>query len=32
LEPGEHEVSVFLSIDTHEEYEDGDSVTIVVEE
>lgn len=32
LEPGEHEVSVFLSIDTHEEYEDGDSVIIVVEE
>ena len=32
LEPGEHEVSVFLSIGTHEEYEDGDSVTIVVEE
>ena len=32
LEPGEHEVSVFLSISTHEEYEDGDSVTIVVEE
>lgn len=32
LEPGEHEVSVFLSIETHEEYEDGDSVTIVVEE
>jgi hypothetical protein len=32
LEPDEHEVSVFLSIGTHEEYEDGDSVTIVVEE
>lgn len=32
LEPGEHEISVFLSIGTHEEYEDGDSVTIVVEE
>ncbi|MCA9918932.1 MAG: hypothetical protein KC445_13315 [Anaerolineales bacterium] len=32
LEPGEHEVSVFLSIATHEEYEDGDSVMIVVEE
>jgi hypothetical protein len=31
LEAGEHEVSVFLSIGTHEEYEDGDSVTIVVE-
>ena len=32
LEPGEHEVSVFLSIGTHEEYKDGDSVIIVVEE
>ncbi|MCA9897366.1 MAG: hypothetical protein H6654_05250 [Ardenticatenaceae bacterium] len=32
LEPGEHEISVFLSIDTHEEYEDGDSITVVVEE
>lgn len=32
LEPGEHEVSVFLSIGTHEEYEDGDSVTIIVNE
>ncbi|WP_420643272.1 hypothetical protein [Candidatus Leptofilum sp.] len=32
LDPGEHEVSVFMSIDTHEEYADGDSVTIVVEE
>lgn len=32
LEPGEHEISVYMSIGTHEEYEDGDSVTIVVEE
>jgi len=32
LEPGEHEISVYLSIDTHEELEDGDAVTIVVEE
>ncbi|MEZ4590890.1 MAG: hypothetical protein R3D55_07065 [Chloroflexota bacterium] len=32
LEPGEHEISVFMSLGTHEEYEDGDSVTIVVEE
>ncbi len=32
LEPGEHEISVFMSIGTHEEYEDGDSITIVVEE
>lgn len=32
LEPGEHEISAYLSLGTHEEYEDGDSVTIVVEE
>ena len=32
LEPGEREISVFMSIDTHEEYEDGDSVTITVAE
>lgn len=32
VEPGEHEISVYLSIPTHEEYEDGDSVTITVEE
>jgi hypothetical protein len=32
LEPGEHELSVFLSIGTHEEYEEGDSVMIIVEE
>ncbi len=32
VEPGEHEISAFLSIPTHEEYEDGDSVTITVEE
>ncbi|GJM41844.1 MAG: hypothetical protein DHS20C20_21260 [Ardenticatenaceae bacterium] len=32
LDPGEHEVTVFLSLGTHEEYEDGDSVTIIVEE
>jgi hypothetical protein len=32
LEPGVHEISVYLSIDTHEELEDGDAVTIVVEE
>ncbi len=31
LEPGEHEISVYLSLGTHEEYEDGDSVTIIVE-
>ncbi len=32
LEPGEHEISVFMSIGSHEEYEDGDSVMIMVEE
>jgi hypothetical protein len=32
LDPGEHEVSVYLSLGSHEEYEDGDSVTIIVEE
>ncbi len=32
LEPGEHEISVFMSIGSHEEYEDGNSVTIMVEE
>ena len=32
LESGEHEISVFLAIGTHEEYQDGDSVTVVVEE
>lgn len=32
LELGEHEISVYLSIDTHEELKDGDAVTIVVEE
>lgn len=32
MKPGEHEIAVFLSIDTHEEYEDGDQITITVEE
>ncbi len=32
VEPGEHEISAYLSIPSHEEYEDGDSVTITVEE
>lgn len=32
LEPGEHVISVYMSLGTHEEYEDGDSVTILVEE
>ena len=32
LEAGEHEIGVHLSIDTHEELEDGDTITILVEE
>ena len=32
LEVGKHEISVYLSIDTHEELEDGDVIMIVVEE
>ncbi len=32
LEPGEHEVSAYLALGSHEEFEDGSSVTIVVEE
>lgn len=32
IEPGEHEISVYLSIGTHEELEDGDSITVSVEE
>lgn len=32
VEPGEYEISVYMSIATHEEYEDGDSVLIMVEE
>lgn len=32
LTPGEHEISVFMSTETHEELEDGDSVTITVTE
>lgn len=32
LEVGEHEISAFLSLDTHEELEDGDSIMIMVEE
>jgi hypothetical protein len=32
LEAGEHEISVSLSIDTHEEMEDGDTIMIMVEE
>lgn len=31
LEPGTHEISVYLSNEAHEEFEDGDTVTIVVE-
>lgn len=32
LEPGAHEIAVYLSLETHEELEDGDSVRITVEE
>jgi hypothetical protein len=32
LAPGEHEVAVFLSIGTHEELEEGDSIVIEVME
>ncbi|MCP4361173.1 MAG: hypothetical protein GY796_24460 [Chloroflexi bacterium] len=32
LEPGEHEIAVYLSIQTHEEYMDGDQIMITVEE
>jgi hypothetical protein len=32
LEPGRHEIAVYLSIDTHEELEDGDAITIEVAE
>ncbi len=32
LDPGEHEISVYLAIGTHEEFEDGSSVTIIVVE
>lgn len=32
VDPGEHEISVFMSIESHEEYEDGDSIQIIVEE
>ncbi len=32
LEQGEHEISVFLSLETHEQLEEGDHLTIVVEE
>ncbi|KAA3657107.1 MAG: hypothetical protein DWQ04_29060 [Chloroflexi bacterium] len=32
LGSGEHEIGVYLSIETHEELEEGDSITIVVSE
>lgn len=32
VEPGEHEISVYLSIPTHEEYEDGDAIRVTVAE
>ena len=32
IDPGEHEIGVYMSIESHEEYEDGDQIHIVVEE
>lgn len=32
LEPGEHEIEVYLGLPTHEELEDGGSITITVTE
>jgi ABC-type Zn2+ transport system substrate-binding protein/surface adhesin len=32
VEPGEHEISVYLGLPSHEEYEDGDSIHVTVEE
>lgn len=32
VEPGEHEIAVYLSIPTHEEYEEGDTIQVTVEE
>ena len=32
MEPGEHEIGVFMSIGTHEQMEDGDTIKIVIEE
>lgn len=32
VEPGEHEISAYLSIPSHEEYEDGHRVMITVQE
>lgn len=32
IEPGEHEIAAYLAIGTHEEFEDGDSIMITVEE
>jgi len=32
LSAGEHDIGVYLSIDTHEELEEGDHITIVVSE
>ncbi len=32
IDPGEHEIAVYMSIESHEEYEDGDQIHIVVEE
>jgi hypothetical protein len=30
LTPGQHEISVYLSIYTHEDLEDGDAVTVII--
>ncbi len=32
LEPGEHEISVYIANGAHEEYEDGDAIAITVTE
>jgi hypothetical protein len=32
LEPGEHEIAVFLSIESHEELEDGDDIMVTITE
>ena len=32
LEPGEHQIEVYLSLESHEELEDGDGVTITIVE
>ncbi len=32
LEPGEHEIAVYLSIDSHEELEEGDAIMVTITE